>query len=212
MESWIEQRSGYDAAAIAAREAEVTGKPQRIEPLQPEEVSGAARELIDRVRASAGAAAATEIPEYFRTMVKHPEIFRCQLELGTVIFKGRLSPRERELAVLRVGWLLRAPYEWGEHVDIAKRYGVSAEEVARVTQGSSAPGWSEHDAAILKGVEELLSEQMISDATWATLARSWDEAQLIEFPMMVGQYVATAYVQNSLRMRLAPDNPGLTYR
>ena len=39
-----------------------------------------------------------------------------------------------------------------------------------------------------------------------------DEQQLIEFPMMVGQYVATAFVQHTLRIRLAKDNPGLSYR
>ena len=72
--------------------------------------------------------------------------------------------------------------------------------------------WNAHEAAILRGVEELLSEQTISDATWAVLARTWDEPQLIEFPMMVGQYVATAFVQNALRMRLGPANAGLTLR
>jgi alkylhydroperoxidase family enzyme len=212
MESWVDQRSRVDAAAIAAREADVTAEPQRIAELRPEEVSDEAKALIDKIRASAGAAPAADIPGYFRTVMKHPEIFRCQLEMGAVIYKGRLPPRERELAVLRVGWLVRAPYEWGEHVDIGKRCGLTPAEVERVIQGSSAPGWSEHDAAILRGVEELLANQMISDATWATLAKRWDEAQLIEFPMMVGQYVATSYVQNSLRIRLAPDNPGLTYR
>ena len=210
--AFIDSRSGYDAEAIAAREAEVTGKPQRIAPLAPEEIGGEARELVDRVRASAGASAQSEIPEYFRTMCKHPEIFRCQLEMGTAIFKGRIPPRERELAVLRVGWLLRAPYEWGEHVGIGKRCGLTPEEVARVIDGSAAPGWDAHDAAILRGVEELLADQMISDATWAALARRWDEAQLIEFPMMVGQYVATGFVQNALRVRLGPGNAGLTMR
>ena len=212
--SMIATRSGCDPEAIAARTAELNGKAQRIEPLTPEELSGEAKALIDRIRASTGASAASgvEIPEYFRTMVKHPDIFRCQLEMGTVIFKGRLSPRERELAVLRVGWLLRAPYEWGEHVDISKRYGVTQEEIERVILGSAAPGWNEHDAAIVRGVEELLSIQAISDKTWEALAKSWDEPQLIEYLMMVGQYVATAFVQNGLRMRLAKDNPGLTYR
>jgi alkylhydroperoxidase family enzyme len=212
MTSWIEQRSGYDAAAIAAHEADITGKPQRVEPLGLEELSGAAKDLVDRIRASAGSDSTGEVPEYFRTMCKHPEIFRCQTEMGTVIFKGALPPRDRELAVLRNAWLLRAPYEWGEHIRIAKRYGVTPEEIERVIQGSAAPGWSEHDAAILRAVEELLADQVITDATWATLAKSWNEQQLIEFPMMVGQYVATALVQNALRMRLGASNPGLTGR
>jgi 4-carboxymuconolactone decarboxylase len=212
MKTWVEQRSGYDAQAIAAREADINGKPPRIEPLSAEELSGDAKDLVTRIRASVGASAGVPIPEYFRTMVKHPEVFRCQLEMGTAIFKGKLPPRERELAVLRVGWLMRAPYEWGEHVDIGKRYGITTEEIERVIRGSAAPGWNEHEAAILGAVEQLLAEQAISDETWATLAKSWNEQQLIEFPMMVGQYVANAFVQNALRMRLASDNPGLTNR
>ena len=197
---------------ISAREAHVIGEGPRIAPLGDSEMSGEVREIVDNIRASAGAGSAVEVPEYMRTMVKHPELFRAHMELGSVLFKGRIPARERELAVLRVGWLAGAPYEWGEHVKISQRYGVSREEIARAQQGSSAPGWSEHEAAILSGVEELLSDFAMSDATWETLAGTWDEAQMAEFPSMVGQYVVTAYVQNSLRIRLAPDNPGLSHR
>ena len=63
-----------------------------------------------------------------------------------------MTVRERELAVLRVAWLCRAPYEWGEHVELAKLCGVSAEEIERVTQGSSAAGWSDHECALLLAV------------------------------------------------------------
>jgi len=152
------------------------------------------------------------MPEYVRTVVKHPAIFRCQMDMGTTIFSGKIPPRERELAVLRIAWLCRAPYEWGEHVDLGKRFGLTAEEVERTVQGSSAPGWSAHDQAILRGVEELLADHALSDATWDQLTKVWSEAQMIEFTMMTGQYVATAFVQNSLRARLAPNNPGLSHR
>lgn len=204
-------QTGSISFDIAARQAHVVGDGPRILAVDNDDVDDEAHAVVTRVRASAGAGPAAIMPDYMRTMIKHPEIFRCQMEMGAAIFQGRIPPRERELAVLRCGWLCRAPYEWGEHVDIGKRYGLSNEEVARVQQGSSAPGWSEHDAAILRGVEELIGDQAMSDATWDTLAESWDEAQLIEFPMMVGQYVATAFVQNSLRIRLAPDNPGLSH-
>lgn len=196
----------------AARQAQVVGDGPRIAPLPQGQMSAEEMRLCIEVREGVGVREHSVIPEYMRTMIKHPEIFGPHMVMGATIFGGRIAPRERELAVLRLAWLSRAPYEWGEHVDIAQRYGVSPEEVERVTQGSSAPGWSEHDAAILRGTEELLGDHAISDATWAVLARSWDEAQLIEFPMMVGQYVATGYVQNSLRMALAGDNPGLTHR
>lgn len=197
---------------IEARHAQVLGDGPRIAALSNDEIDAESRELVRRIRASAGAGDIAEMPEYMRTMLKHPALFRCQMEMGTTIYKGKIPAPERELAILRVGWLCRAPYEWGEHVDIAKRFGLTAEEIERVTQGSSAPGWNEHQRAILRGVEELLADQSISEDTWNALAKRWNEAQLIEYLMMVGQYVATAFVQNGLRIRLAPDNPGLGHR
>lgn len=198
---------------IDAREAQVLGKPQRIAPLAPEEFDEEGRALVISVRESLGLSEHSKMPEVFGTMLKHPGLFRRQMEMGVQLLgKGSLDPRQRELAILRVGWLCRAPYEWGEHVDIAKRYGVADEEIERVTQGPSAPGWSEFDAAILRAVDELLGDKMISDDTWKVLAGAWTERQLIEFPTLIGQYVATAYLQNSLRIRLAADNTGLRHR
>lgn len=197
---------------IAERMAQVVGQGPKIEAYRDDELSKEARDLVLAVRAAAGAGPMGEVPEYMRLLVKHPEYFKCNMETGTVLFRGRISAREREIAVLRTGWLCGAPFEWGEHVHIAKRYGLSDEEVERATVGSSAPGWSEHDAAILRGVEELISDFAVSDETYATLAKSWDEAQLIEFPAMVGAYITTALIQNTLRARLADDNPGLTRR
>ncbi len=197
---------------VAARHAQTLGDAPRIAPLKQAEMGADDLALCVAIRESVGVFEHSRIPDYMLTMVKHPELFRCQMEMGTVLFQGRIGPRERELPVLRVGYLTRAPYEWGQHIAIAKRYGLSDEEVERVTRGSAAEGWSAHDAAILRGVEELLGDQCISDATWAALAQSWDEAQLIEFPMMVGQYVATAYLQNSLRIALEGENTGLIRR
>lgn len=198
---------------IIAREAELLGKPQRIEPLKPEEFDEQAVEMVMGLRASLGINAMDEIPQVFGVMLKHPGLFRCQMETGIEILgKGTLNKRERELAILRVGWLCRAPFEWGQHVAIAKRYGIEAEAIERVTQGPSAEGWTEHEHAVISAVDELLDDQMISDETWEVLARSWSERQFLEFPMVVGQYFMTALQQNSLRIRLQDGNIGLRQR
>lgn len=205
---------GDRTSDIAERMAQIVGSPPRVPPLGQEQLSDDQRELIGELRSSAGAEAepGRHVPEFFLITVKHPALFRAQMEMGKTLFTGTIPSRERELAVLRVGWLCRAPYAWGEHVDIAKRYGVTPEEIERVVQGSSAPGWSEHDSAILRGVEELLADYALSDETWNVLAKSWSEQQLLEFPLLVAAYVGTAMQQNALRMRLAKDNPGLTHR
>jgi 4-carboxymuconolactone decarboxylase len=205
-------QTGPIAVDVAAREANVVGEGPRVAPLPNEGIDDETWAVVNAIRASAGAGPTTDMPEYMRIMLKHRRIFNCQMELGTVLFEGALPPRDRELAILRCGWLCRAPYEWGQHVAIARRIEISDAEIERTTQGSSAAGWSEHEAAILRGVEEMIADQAMSDATWQTLAKSWDEMQLIEFPMMVGQYVATAFVQNSLRIPLEPGNEGLSRR
>jgi alkylhydroperoxidase family enzyme len=202
----------HDARSVADREAEILGKPQRIPPLALSEVEQDVWDVVNAIRAPIGLGPATELPGYTLLLARHPALLKGQFDMGAALFSGRLPARERELAVLRIGWLLQAPYEWGEHVDISQRYGVTKEEIDRVTRGSAAPGWSEHDAAILRAVEEMLARQTVSDSTWATLAKTWDEQQLIEFPIVVGQYAGIAIVQNTLRVRLETDNPGLTHR
>lgn len=205
-------QSGPIEVDAAARKAQVVGDAPRVEPIPQAELAGPAYDLCVAVREGVGVTVHENIPEYMRTMVKHAGIFGCHMAMGSALFRGEIPARERELAVLRVAWLCRAPYEWGEHVEISQRYGVTAEEVNRVIAGSSHADWGAHDRAILRGVEELIGDQSLSQETWDALAARWNEAQLIEFPMMVGQYVSTAYVQNALRVRLADGNPGLSHR
>lgn len=194
---------------LAARNAHVLGDGPRIEAIPNDEINAEVKRIANETRAAIGAGEAIILPEYFRTMAKHPALFACQMQMGTAIFLGKIPPRQRELAVLRTGLLCRAPYEWGEHVRIAQRYGVTPAEIERVRRGSSADGWSRHDRAIIAGVEELLADQVLADDTYAELAAEWSEEQIIEFLVMVGSYVGTAFIQNSLRLRLAENNAGL---
>jgi hypothetical protein len=131
------------------------------------------------------------------------------LEFGV---RGTIPPRERELATMRVGWLTGAPFEWGEHLPYAKKFGLTDADIERVTQGADAPGWTEHDGAIVRAVEEMMRDYYISDATWAILAKSWTEPQLMELPGLVGHYLMTSIIQNTMRFALLPGNPGLSRR
>jgi alkylhydroperoxidase family enzyme len=159
------------------------------------------------------AALVANLPEIVRTMLRHPELFARQTDIGIQLLgQGALSARDRELAVLRIGWLCKAPYEWGEHVHVAKKVGITSDEIERITIGSAAPEWCEHEQAILRAVEELHANAIISDATWATLAKRLDDRQLIELPIVIGQYQTVAYYQNSLKLRLHEGNLGLKAR
>ncbi len=198
---------------IKAREDDILGRAPRIGPLAPEDRDPQAMQAIADLRQAVGAGPTDEMPEFFATMLRHPVLMQHQIAMSAQFHRGYLSFRDRQLAILRTGWLCQAPYEWGEHVQASKRLaGMTSEEIDRVSIGSSAPEWNDHERAILRAVEELFEHANISDSTWEVLARTLDDRQLLELPVLIGTYQSIAYLQNAVRMRLAPGNLGLTSR
>ena len=197
---------------IESRESAIFARPPRVGPLDPGQLDDTSRETVEELWKALGVPPREQMPEYFMTMLKHPELMLRQAEFSIQLFKGELSVRDRELAILRLAWLLQAPYEWGEHVPTGKRAGISDAEIEQIIVGSSAPQWSDHDRAIMRAVEELQGNAMISEETWNTLARAWNEKQLLEFPLLLGFYQGIAYIQNSVGFTLEPGNSGLSER
>lgn len=196
-----------------AREAQVLGQPMRIAPLMQSELQGEARALAGEVAGALGITLPEELQTYFGVMFRHPGLYRCHMQMGAELFaRGAIPAKERELAILRSAWLSGAPYEWSEHVGIARSLGWEEADVERVTLGSAEPGWTDHHRAIVRAVEELHADHMIGDATWAALAANWDDRQMIELPALVGQYMAVALIQNSLRLPLGNEPRGLRAR
>jgi alkylhydroperoxidase family enzyme len=196
-----------------ARQQSILSQPLRIAELPQDELGPDLRELVHRIGAQLGYEPPEVLTTYFAVLAHHPELFKRQLDMGIFLFSGCAIPTyERELAVLRIAWTAGAPYEWGEHVDIGRKLGMTPEVTDRVRAGPDAPGWSAHEAALLRAVDEAIADRMISDATWAVLAESWSEAQLIELPCLVGQYLGVAILQNSLRMPLARTSKGFAER
>ncbi len=199
--------------SVAEREAKITGKPPRIEPLSPEEFTPEVREFTDNLQRVVGLSPDGKVPEFLATMLRYPALNSAHIGLALVLMKGTLSDRDRELIILRNAWLCQAPYEWNAHVVTAKRLtAMPSEDIERITIGSAAPEWDEDERAILKAVEELHADAMISDATWATLSKRLSYEQLLELPILVGQYCGVAFLQNSIRARLMPGDVGLTAR
>jgi alkylhydroperoxidase family enzyme len=137
----------------------------------------------------------------FATLAHHPKLMKRWMVFGNhVLAKSTLAPRDRELLVLRTGWNCRAPYEWGQHVAIARSIGIGDEEIARVAQGPDAPGWSAADALLLRAADELHTEQTLSDATYDELAARYDRHNLLDLVFTVGQYHLVSMALNAFRV------------
>ncbi len=166
----------------------------RVEPLLLEQIDPEMREQL------------RERPlNIFRTLANHPKLLKRWLVFGNhVLAKSTLPARERELAILRVGWLCRAEYEWAQHVVIAGGSGLSDEEIERISQGPDAPGWSEFERALLRAADELHEDAFVSDATWSALAAHYETQQLMDLVFTIGQYHLVSMALNSLGVQLEP--------
>jgi 4-carboxymuconolactone decarboxylase len=145
----------------------------------------------------------------FATLANHPKLLkRWMVFANHVLSKSTLSPRHRELLILRTGWLCGSEYEWGQHVLLARRCDITDEEIARVQAGPDAAGWDPFEAALLRAADDLHTDAMVSGATWAALAERYDTEQLLDTVFTVGQYHTVAFALNSCGVQLDAGVPG----
>src|SRR5262249_12961689 len=122
-----------------------------------------------------------------------------------ILFTSTLTPRQRELLVLRVAARRDAEYEWKQHVIVGRDAGLHDDEIARIAHGPDAPGWDEIDAAMLRAVDELIADATITDDPWATLAATFDEQQMMDLVFTVGAYELLAMAFRSFQVQLDDD-------
>jgi alkylhydroperoxidase family enzyme len=139
----------------------------------------------------------------WRLLMHNPRLMRGMLSFAARMMPfGELDRRDTELCILRVGWNCRARYEWGQHVDIGRRAGLSEEEIARIPLGPTALGWSTKQQALLSACDELHGERMVSAPTWQVLEKYFEARLLLELLMLIGYYEGLAGVLNSVGLPL----------
>ncbi|MEM7285111.1 MAG: carboxymuconolactone decarboxylase family protein [Actinomycetota bacterium] len=169
----------------------------RLAPLTDDELEGKALELMQPMIDSG------RPWNIFRTIARHPDLARRWMVFANhVLYKSTLPGRERELAILRVGWLCQSEYEFSQHRVIGMDAGLSREEVEAVKEGSAAPGWSETDRLVLQATDELHENKVIGDDTWAALGEHFSDQQMMDLVFAVGQYTLVSMALRTLGVPL----------
>jgi 4-carboxymuconolactone decarboxylase len=169
----------------------------RLGPLTEDKWDPETREILEKLQVDGS------IFNIFRTLAAHPKLLKRWLVFGNyILHKSTLPPRERELLILRIGWLCRAEYEWGQHVVIGKKAGLRDVEIERIKLGPDAPGWSDFEATLLRAADELHNQAFISDKVWHALAMSYTTQQMLDLIFTVGQYNMVSMALNTLGVQL----------
>jgi alkylhydroperoxidase family enzyme len=139
----------------------------------------------------------------FRVMAGHPRAWE-KFRGGSLLDKGPLSLREREIVIDRTCALNACEYEWGVHVaTFAEAADLTQEQIrATVYGGADAACWSAAEQAMIAAVDALHARSTLDDAEFKALAAHYDEAKILEIVLLCGFYRTVSYLCNALALPL----------
>jgi len=176
----------------------------RIEPVDTDRLDPAqTAALAPLIETSGGKVGGGRILNIFRTLAQTPNAATAFLAWGSHILSRRnsLPPRERELVILRTGFLCKSGYEWMQHHRIGLDSGLTADEIERIKAGPDAPGWTAIESAMLRATDELVADHFISTPTWDALTELADQGRM-DLVYTVGQYTQVSMMLNSFGVQL----------
>ena len=174
----------------------------RIQALSDEQWDDEARALLAPIAQNG------RVLNIFRTLANHSALARRWMVFANhILGKSTLSERARELVILRIGYLCQSGYEWGQHVVIARRVGMTDEEILFSKSGPETPGLSAFYRLLLQATDELHADAHISDATWSGLTEHLNPQQMMDLVFTVGQYNLVSMALNSFGVQLDEGVP-----
>jgi alkylhydroperoxidase family enzyme len=177
---------------------------RRVEPVQPP-FPPALQAVFDRIMPPG-------VPplQLFTTLARVPRIYE-RFRAGSLLDRGPLSLRHREIVIDRACARCGCAYEWGVHVAFfAERVALTPEQIRATVHGTPAdPAWSDEEKLLIRAVDELHDSSRISDELWAALANTFSVEQIFELIALVGFYHTVSFFANGLR--LVPEPFGVPF-
>ncbi len=122
--------------------------------------------------------------------------------LSTLLWKGSLDPRLRELVIMRLGWETGSDYEWTQHWRVATQLGIPEEDILAVRDWKNSDRFSAADKAVLAATDDTLTTGTISPETWAACEAELGTADLVELVVAIGNWRLFSSLLRSLEVPL----------
>jgi 4-carboxymuconolactone decarboxylase len=141
----------------------------------------------------------------FTTLARVPRIYD-RFRAGSLLDRGPVSMRHREIVIDRTCARCGCSYEWGVHVALlAERVSLTPTQIAATARGSADnPVWAEEEQLLIQLVDELHDTAGISDALWEKLAAAFSIEVIFEVIALVGFYHTVSFFANGLKLPAEP--------
>jgi alkylhydroperoxidase family enzyme len=141
----------------------------------------------------------------FRTLAASPRAWE-KFRAGSLLDRGPLTLRDREIVIDRTTALANCEYEWGVHVAVfAERAHLTDEQIRATRNGRpDASCWSDAERALIAAVDALHGRATLDQSEFDRLREHYDDAQIFEILLLCGFYRTVSYVANALDLPLEP--------
>jgi 4-carboxymuconolactone decarboxylase len=200
MQLWKTARVLVLASVFNGAHVDLRGQTERMPPIAPQSLSAAQKEAVAK---SFGGSAPTGGP--YGAWLRSPVVLSGRKAVGDYLlgYKGVLSPKLTEIAILMTARHWTQQYIWHQHIPLAGKAGVSQAIVAAIADGRRPATLREDEATIYDFCDELLRTQSVSDSTYArALTHLGGEQGLVEAVATVGHWASNAMLMNTVRLRL----------
>lgn len=111
----------------------------------------------------------------------------------------------RELGMLRTGIIGQSIFMYSQHMKMARAVGISEEKLADIKAWTTSDKFAPDERAVMAAVDQLLSRNIIEDATFAELKRHLDDAQIMELIYVISMYFGYALIFRALHLEYDDD-------
>jgi alkylhydroperoxidase family enzyme len=145
----------------------------------------------------------------FTTLARNSRVY-AKFRAGSLLDKGTITVREREIVIDRTTARCNSEYEWGVHVAFfAQRAGLTPTQVRATVHGTAAdPAWTDRESLLISLADALHDKADVCDDLWEKLKREFSDEQLVELIVLIGFYHTVSFLTNALRLPPEKGAPG----
>jgi uncharacterized peroxidase-related enzyme len=143
------------------------------------------------------------VPNVVRALANSPGLASKVFPLANYFMnESALDPRVRELAVLMLMKRCNCEYGFVRHIDIAKRCGLSQEQIDDVGNYQTSSRFTADDKVILRYAEDLTQKARVDDDLYAKAEKLVGKQNIIELTGAVAFWNMMARNLNALQVSL----------
>jgi len=176
----------------------------RVKKIQTDQAEPKVKELFEKIEQNGA-----RILNLYRVAAHSADVLPHFLRLGnSLLSRTELSPKLRELAILRIARLNNSEYEWAQHYPVALEAGVTEEQTRAISHWSSSKVFNAEECSVLHYVDEVARKVKVEDSTFKSLAEHLNVRCIVELTLSIGYWGMVARLLVPLQVEIDAEVAG----